>query len=143
MKESSTHLQANPTRGSFGALWQNLCAIDYLMSHLERQKQLLIYQEDNHFKAYVNLGWKKLDKYYNLSDRTFAYRAAVYLNPALKNEWFIKQWSTLHPAWIKKVHKLMEVEYKRYQRLYPHEQLTGWNRSPSSSKELTDFERST
>jgi hypothetical protein len=140
MKESSTDIQANPSTGSFGALWQNLSAIDYLMSHMERQKALLIHQEDTHFKACVNLGWKKLNKYYELSDLTYAYRASIYLNPSLKNEWFVKHWSDLHPLWIKDVDKLMDEQLRVYQRIYPHEQSAG---SPlvDNSDKLTDFQR--
>ena len=81
-------LQSSPAYGNCGALWQKLSAMDYLMTHLERQKQLLLYTPPSQYKPCVNLGWKKLDKYYNLTDRTYAYRAAIYLNPRLRLEWF-------------------------------------------------------
>jgi hypothetical protein len=140
MKESSTTIQANPSAGRSGALHQSLSAIDYLMAHLERQKQLLLYQDNSHFKACVNLGWKKLNKYYSLSDKTYAYRAAIYLNPTLKRQWFIDKWSDTHPQWIKDVDVLMEEQLQVYQRLYPHAQAAS-RRRRSNSIEMSNFER--
>ena len=138
MAVTSTQIQANPTEGHHGSLWQNLSVMDYLMTHLERQKQLLISLPDSHFKASVNLGWKKLDKYYSLTDDTYAYRAAIYLNPKLKHQWFIDKWNISHPAWINDVDKLMEGLFKQYQRLYPHEQRP--RSHDSSNDHLTEFE---
>jgi hypothetical protein len=140
MKESSTSIQADPTDGCTGALHQSLSAIDYLMSHLERQKQLLLHQDDNHFKACVNLGWKKLNKYYTLSDKTYAYRAAIYLNPTLKRQWFVDKWSNTHPQWIRDVDDLMEEQLGVYQRLHPHAQAASKRRC-SNSMEMSNFER--
>lgn len=54
------------------------------MSFFEEKKTDLECSEDSYFKACVNLGWKKLDKYYELSDSVPAYRAAIALNPAYK-----------------------------------------------------------
>ena len=81
MKLASVNIQNNPKDGGQGALWSNLSAIDSLMTHLERSKQSLSTENSSHFKACVNLGWKKLNKYYRLSERTSAYRAAIFFNP--------------------------------------------------------------
>jgi hypothetical protein len=140
MKESSMSIQANPSTGRSGALHQSLSAIDFLMAHLERQKQLLLYQDNSHFKACVNLGWKKLNKYYGLSDNTYAYRAAIYLNPTMKREWFVSKWSDTHPQWIKDVDRLMDEQLKVYQRLYPHAQAAS-RRRLSQDQQLSDFDR--
>lgn len=81
----------------------------------------------------------KLDKYYSLTDKTYAYRAAIFLNPKLKHQWFIDKWDISHLAWINDVDKLMEGLFKQYQRLYPHEQRP---RSHEGSYDhLTEFER--
>jgi hypothetical protein len=45
------------------------------------------------------LGWKKLDKYYGLSDDTFVYRIAISPNPHLIIAWFERHWGC-RPAWI-------------------------------------------
>ena len=39
---------------------------------------------DAHFKAGVDLAWKKLNRYYTLSDETAACRAAIALHPSYK-----------------------------------------------------------
>src|SRR5271170_7714293 len=49
----------------------------------------------------VNNAWVKLDKYYNLTDRSIAYVAAVVLNPAHKWRYFEKHWA-LKPEWLAK-----------------------------------------
>jgi hypothetical protein len=38
--------------------------------------------------VYKNLGWKKLNKYYELSDASPAYRISVFLHLSHKMAWF-------------------------------------------------------
>ena len=116
MKETSTMVQSS---GIEGALWHSLSALDFLMTKLEGQRQALRYCNNTYLKAAINLGWKKLNKYYTLSDDTTAYRAAIYLNPRFKMAWFERKWSSIHPAWVHDVRRVMEDQYKRYERLYP------------------------
>jgi hypothetical protein len=139
MKIVSTQIQSNPAYGGQGALWQNLSSLDFLIDHLERQRQLLSVLPNTHFKACVNLGWKKLDKYYTLTDRTHAYRAAIFLNPCLRAEWFDEKWASVHPTWITEMNNTMRQLYKTYERLYPDEQavISTFGRT----RELNDFEK--
>ena len=83
-----------------GSLYESLPGIDYLMTKLEELKEQHYHLQDSHFKASIHLGWKKLDKYYNLSDETAAYRAAIVIHPAKKMRWFKAKWSKTHPQWI-------------------------------------------
>lgn len=135
MKEASTDIQA---KGVEGALWHNLTALDYLMTHLERERQLYEHQDTSHFKACINLGWKKLDKYYRLSDTTIAYRAAIYFNPRLKFAWFEAKWGDIHPTWLVDVTRLIDQLYKTYQRRYPNEQPL--QSTAYHSKERSDYQ---
>ncbi|KXL42390.1 hypothetical protein M433DRAFT_8934 [Acidomyces richmondensis BFW] len=48
----------------------------------------------SHFKAIMNLGWKKLNKYV-LSDQTPVYRFAVHLHPRYETAWFKLHWSSI------------------------------------------------
>jgi hypothetical protein len=61
----------------------------------------------------VNLGWKKLDEYYQKTDQSPVYVAAVVLHPGLKWKWLEKAWRD-RPQWIKEaknnVHSLW-LEY--------------------------------
>jgi hypothetical protein len=43
---------------------------------------------EKHFSTTINLAWQKLDIYFNKTDATPIYRAAVVLHPRLKWRWF-------------------------------------------------------
>jgi hypothetical protein len=43
---------------------------------------------EHHFTHNINAAWQKLEHYYNLSDNTPIYRAAVFLHPRMKWRWF-------------------------------------------------------
>ena len=53
---------------------------DYILSLFEKLKDE--YKDDPTFSAMFNSGWKKIDKYYQASDKTPAYVAAVVLHPS-------------------------------------------------------------
>ncbi|SMR52787.1 unnamed protein product [Zymoseptoria tritici ST99CH_1E4] len=55
--------------------------------------------QEQHFRANINLAWKKLDAYYTLTDNTPVYVAAVVLHPRYNIAWLRKQWSS-RTAWI-------------------------------------------
>jgi hypothetical protein len=46
-----------------------------------------------HFSTNINLAWQKLDIYFNKTDVTPIYRAAVVLHPRLKWRWFERYWA--------------------------------------------------
>jgi hypothetical protein len=52
-----------------------------------------------HFSSAINAGWQKLEFYYNQSDVTPIYRAAVLLHPRMKWRWCEKYWRS-KPDWI-------------------------------------------
>jgi hypothetical protein len=62
LRSVSLTLQSNGKDCNHGSLWQALPAIDYLITKLEALKVKHKYLPDTHFKAAINLGWKKLDK---------------------------------------------------------------------------------
>lgn len=86
----STRNQGSATKGSHGALWEWLTSVDMCLFYFEEKRNDLELCETSFFKACVNLGWKKLDQYYCLSDDVPAYRAAVALHPKYKTAWFKK-----------------------------------------------------
>ena len=67
---------------NFSTLDCVLSAIDLLLSHYELFKES--YSDDNILSAILNAGWRKLDKYYSLSDITLTYVTAIVLNPGFK-----------------------------------------------------------
>jgi hypothetical protein len=117
LKETSLKVQATARDGNNGALWQSLSVLDWLLSTLEDLKKTL---PKSHFKACVNLGWKKLDKYYKLSDMTAAYRLAIFLHPCFKRRWFERHW-TSKKAWLQGVDRVVSKAWQDAKRRWPNE----------------------
>ena len=63
------------------------------MAKLEHMKTQQVFANDTHFKASINLGWKKLDEYYTKLDESPIFCAAVVLHPRQKWRWFEKHWA--------------------------------------------------
>ena len=88
-----------------------LPAMDYVLKNFEAAK------EDHEFHAILgpmlNSGWSKFNTYYQKTDETHAYAAALVLNPKRKWQWMEKRWPS---EWIlplkNKVQKVWEAEYK-------------------------------
>jgi hypothetical protein len=99
-KVATKSLEGRATGGQFGAIWEVLPAMEFLLEHLEELKQQYKNHPDDHFKIGINLAWQKLDEYYNKTSVSPAYVAAVVLHPALRWQWIKKQWSDW-PDWIK------------------------------------------
>jgi hypothetical protein len=97
LKQASLRLQAD--NDAKHALWEQLATFDSLLGEFERLKERYRYEPSSHIKACINLGWKKLDKYYGLSVKTSAYRMAIFLHPHLKMAWFERHWGC-RPAWV-------------------------------------------
>jgi hypothetical protein len=137
LRSVSLTLQSNGKDCNHGSLWQALPAIDYLMTKLEALKVKHKYLPDTHFKAAINLGWKKLDKYYSLTDNTPAYRAAIFIHPAKKMAWFEHKWKEQHPQWIDDAKDAVNSLYDGYKRRHADEALL----TNQPVKELSEFKQ--
>ena len=137
LKEVSLTLQSDGKDCNHGSLWESLTAMDFLMTRLEELKQHLFLAE-SHFKACINLGWTKLNKYYTLSDSTPAYRAAIVVHPSKKMRWFEVKWSKEHPDWIPIAREAVTSLYNEYKLRHADEVLT--TGAPTAA-ELSEFER--
>jgi hypothetical protein len=73
-----------------------------------------------HFSTNINRGWQKLDKYYNKTDVTPIYRAAVLLHPRLKWRWFERYWKH-KPKWIADARAAIDELWIQYK----HQSVTG------------------
>ena len=120
LKMVTKALEGNAKTGSHGALWEWLPGVDFLLNHLEKKKQEQEHTGESHFKACVELGWEKLDQYYNLSDESPAYVVPIALHPSKKLRWFQKHWSEKQ-SWIAaaeaQLRKLFDQEKSRQQPL--------------------------
>ena len=91
LKDVSKKCQTKTVDGNDGALWQILTSFEWLLSKFE---ELKCQTSSEHLLACINLGWKKLNKYYSLADDSLAYLLAVYLHPSYKMAWFEKNWTS-------------------------------------------------
>lgn len=94
-----------------------------MITKLERLKAQYSHFPNSYFKAAINLGWKKLDKYYIVSDNTPAYKAAIVVHLSKKMEWFKQKWQDLHPEWIPQVKKAVTALYNEYKQRHANEAL--------------------
>jgi hypothetical protein len=118
LKSASLRLQEdNDTKH---ALWEQLATFDSLLSEFEQLKERYRFEPKSHIKTCVNLGWKKLDKYYGMSDNTFAYRTAIFLHPHLKMAWFERHWAC-RPAWIDAAKDAIDEAYALAKTRWPQD----------------------
>lgn len=111
--------------------------MDYLLGHLETYRTKLKEPKIiSHFKASVNLGWKKLDYYYSLSDRTPAYVLAVFLQPHYRFKWFEQKWQK-RQSWLDDATKAIHNAYAAAKVQYCDDLPT---RASPPRKELSAFD---
>ena len=134
LKEASLSVQSDGKNCKHDSLFENLQAIDWLLHKLEELRTTYCHLPSTYFKASIKLGWKKLDKYYKLSDNTTAYRAAIALYPKYKISWFEEKWSDTHPQWIVKARAEIKALYNEYKRQHGDEVVPP---TTQPSKELT------
>ena len=88
-----------------------LPAMDFILGRFEKIKE--DYNSDEILGPMANSGWRKMDKYYNRTDESPAYIAALVLNPEFKWDYIQSQWRS---DWIPKAKKTMtdywQKEYK-------------------------------
>lgn len=105
-------LQGKNKEGHHGNVWEVLPTMETLLSHfenirnqyLERQtyvngRQESLPDDEEHIGTAGNLAWKKLDKYYNLTDYSFVYVTAVVLKPNCRFRLIEKKWRS-KPDWV-------------------------------------------
>ena len=83
------------TEGHASSIDLTLQSMDFLLYKFEQAKAK--YELDPFLGPCCNAGWKKLDKYYSMTDRTPAYSAALVLCPHLKWIYFEREWPA---AWV-------------------------------------------
>ena len=99
-----------------GAIFDVLPAMDLLLSQLEQAK--VTYRTTNpRLASCINLAWKKLDEYYQLSDSSPAYVAAVVLDPRMKFQYFEKRWAS-HPDWVITAKERIRGSFEEYKERY-------------------------
>lgn len=102
--------------GSYGNIWDVIQGFEFLLDKLESYKAMAEHFPDpEHFRININLGWQKLDKYYQLLSETHIYYAGLAHHPAYRWKWFDRKWVG-NPEWIRQakriVHDVWHYEYR-------------------------------
>ena len=117
-------MQGYAIEGKKGTLWEFLLAMEIILSHFEKAKDMYRNSKSYKFLATaVNNAWAVADKYYKIIDDSTAYVAAVVLNPSYK-------WSSLEKLWAKRRPWLKSYE-KRLKKLWIEQYQ---NKSPDNSR---------
>jgi hypothetical protein len=78
----------------FGLMTDVLMAFELLLGTLEKTKSLIAeYPEPEQFAVNINLGWDKLNQYYQYLVDSPVYYAAVALHPAYRWQYFYTAWN--------------------------------------------------
>ncbi|KAG7414965.1 hypothetical protein Forpi1262_v016895 [Fusarium oxysporum f. sp. raphani] len=102
--------------GSYGNIWDVIQGFEFLLEQLERFKDIAKdFPDTEHFRININLGWQKLNEYYEILSETPIYYAGLALHPAYRWKWFERNW-TDRPEWIDEakniVHDVWRFEYR-------------------------------
>jgi hypothetical protein len=102
--------------GSYGNIWDVIQGFECLLDKLESYKAIAEHFPDpEHFRININLGWQKLDKYYQLLSETPIYYAGLALHPAYRWKLLDRKWAG-NPEWIRQakgiVHDVWHYDYR-------------------------------
>ena len=81
---------------SHGALWEQLLILEYILEHFESlQKEAKAGKFNQHrgIQESITLAWNKTVDYYNKTDQSIAWVAAMVLHPRWKWAYFEKNWT--------------------------------------------------
>ena len=87
-----------------------LPAMDFILGKFEDGKEQ--FKDHPQLSKMFNSGWSKLDKYYQMTEDTPVYVAALVLNPRYKWQYINKNWGK--KKWIKKSKKMMQDLWELY-----------------------------
>ncbi|KAG6979451.1 hypothetical protein FOFC_17288 [Fusarium oxysporum] len=102
--------------GPYGNIWDVIQGFEFLLEQLERFKDIAKdFPDTEHFRININLGWQKLNEYYETLSDTPIYYTGLALHPAYRWKWFERNW-TDRPEWIDEaknmVHDVWRFEYR-------------------------------
>ncbi|KAG7426566.1 putative AC transposase [Fusarium oxysporum f. sp. raphani] len=123
--------------GKYGAIWEVLLTMEWLLQHLEDSKLQHEQDEEPYLRIGCNLGWMKLDKYYTLTEDSPVYLASLVLHPAFRWPSVESQWAD-HPDWLERGKIAVRELWEEYQKL-PIEQDT-IPEQPTAARKTTDLD---
>jgi hypothetical protein len=94
--------------GSYGNIWDVTNGFEFLLSKLERYKEMAMdFPDPEQFRIGINMAWAKLEKYYTMLDETPIYYTAVALHWAYRWGWFEHAWAH-NPDWIRSARRMVQ-----------------------------------
>ncbi len=99
---------------STSTLDQVLPAMDFILEQFELGKEQ--FKGDKTMAAMYNSGWAKMEKYYNLTEESPAYIAALVLDPNSKWKYVESNW---RPEWVKDAKRIMDTLWEEYKPAIP------------------------
>jgi hypothetical protein len=86
----SFHRATIETEGDYITINRVLFIIDILIKYFE--KSLYFFKPDSYLSTQVKKNWTIFDKYYNKSDNSPSYIAAIILNPSRRTQYIRHNW---------------------------------------------------
>ncbi|ERF73687.1 hypothetical protein EPUS_00940 [Endocarpon pusillum Z07020] len=115
--EATNFLQSNNKGARYGFLWECLPMIEWLLLTLETLKEEKGIRDRIGLSA--NNAWNKIKKYYEVTDLSPYYVAAIVLNPTHKWRYFDIHWKN-NKYWISEAKKQMKALWSRYKIQHKH-----------------------
>ncbi|KAM0664385.1 hypothetical protein ACQRIU_006967 [Beauveria bassiana] len=139
LKIATKRLEGRPREGKFGAIWEVLLTMEWLLKHLEESKFRHERDEEPYLRIGCNLGWMKLDEYYSLTDESPAYLASLVLHPAYRWTTVESQWAD-RPEWIARGKAAVEELWSQHRDLsVEQESLPDQPTVPRKLSDLDDY----
>ena len=134
-------LQGQASNCKYGAIWEVLPAMEFLINHLEASSKIYTHRKAKHIHICINNALMKLCEYYQLLNTSPIYATSVVLNPAIKERHFDRNWRGSQEAWVlstkEDVRNFWVAEYK-------DKVITGLNPVPeisqSESSKVNEYE---
>jgi hypothetical protein len=86
-------LEGYPQEGRNGLMWEVLPCYEFLLAHFERLAEQYRHDPDEDLRLNIQLGWQKLDEYYQKLNDTEVYVAAVALHPRYRLARIKQMWA--------------------------------------------------
>ncbi|KAJ6436881.1 MFS multidrug transporter [Purpureocillium lavendulum] len=137
LKIATKRLEGQPRQGKFGAIWEVLLTMEWLLKHLEEAKLQHERDEEPYLRIGCNLGWMKLDQYYALTEDSPAYLASLVLHPAFRWSTVESQWSD-HPDWLARGRAAVQELWEEYRTLAVEQDRIP--EQPTAARKTTDLD---
>jgi hAT family C-terminal dimerisation region len=107
-------LEGHAKNGERGAMWESIPAVEVLIEHLDKMKQIYTQETHPELATSINLAWSKLDNYYKKLDDSPAYAAALLLHPRYRLRYFDNKWKGQLRKYLAPMKKATRAVYDEF-----------------------------